>query len=357
MVEVEREKLLDVLITVKPALAVQQFVPVLGCFCFTGGNVYAYNDTIGITAPSPINMSLGISSHILDVLKTMTGKIVKLSEEDSVVKVVCSRTSLKLPSVSDDQFIFAPPTPKKPKPSFQIPFSKEVKQGIDLCLQGFAENPTVPLQRGLVLELVSGKMYLYSTNNVTVSRYFVGKAPESAPDLITVLPQAFCIAMLELAKDDSSPPIINFDSKADSVWAFFSSGVSLFAKQPSPFDISPLKALFKKFPSTAEPILEDLVSAAGRASLLSRLGGGADRTELKKSKKGNLSIVTSTSSAGAATDIVKGTGPDNVLVVSPESFNKAVGLCDAMSFTSSTVCFTKGTKFKHILSVLEWRDV
>ena len=105
-----RKLLLDRLGKVKPALATNDLIPALTHLWFSGDEVLAYNDAVGISAPCDAGFAGMVpGATLLAVLGTSRAKDVEFSPGDGEVLVKAASAKIKLPLLPVDKPLFEMP--------------------------------------------------------------------------------------------------------------------------------------------------------------------------------------------------------------------------------------------------------
>ena len=195
---VDREELLKVLSLIKPALSIQDFVPIQLNFCFTGDIVYAFD---GIQCA-------GIDYKVKDVfsvfgdlffklLQGYNAKQLSINVSDSIVNVTIGKSKLKLSCLPEKEFTFD--FPDLPKHAlFKV--TEDFITGVSKCLISVSEDQRVENQCGVILDLSDRIQYLYSTNEDCISRYRLKRfTPKERIKIL--IPKLFCEQLISLFKE------------------------------------------------------------------------------------------------------------------------------------------------------------
>lgn len=217
-----------------PTLSQHKFYPILSHICFDGDILYSFNDVVSIQIPLKTRFHVAVPGkqfyETLNSFSDSKDKIVKIKIENSSMLLESGNTELTLPILGKDSFIY---DRKIDKDSEGFLLNDQFIDGIKKCLISVGRDPSHPAQMGITLSVnTKGEMYLYSTNNFTISRYFV-ESIDNGPLLdipvFYILPEEFCINLIKLYdKDEENEAVLSLSDTMVSV--DFSSGVYLSSK-------------------------------------------------------------------------------------------------------------------------------
>lgn len=196
----ERNKLLNILATVEPALAATDLLPILTHFWFTGEEVMAYNDVIALSIPFETEFTAAIKGSVLKALLTKaTHKEVEMDISKDQVNVKCGRVKMTMPILSSESFLFEFPEVSEDD---VLPVDPEqFAQGLDVCLQSLGAHISEPERKGILIEAAGKKsLNLYSTDSVTMSHAIVNtKTAHGVKEHFTIS-ESFCDMAVKLMK-------------------------------------------------------------------------------------------------------------------------------------------------------------
>ena len=228
-----RADLLYALNTIKPAIGKGIFVPVLSHFCFSAEYVTAYDDSIAIAMPYKAGFEAAVPGDLLlRLLGSLTSSDLGLSLKDGTLHVASGRSRFKVPTLPPEAFILKL-NGHGACESFEV--DSDFLQAVEGCLISTGVDPTHPAQMGLTLvrEANGKEVYytLYSTDNVTMSRYELkgdldieGAVPEGG----IIMPTEFCRLLLALSRFFNEQPVVAVYEAV--VMAHFKNGATLFGK-------------------------------------------------------------------------------------------------------------------------------
>lgn len=166
----ESTALNETLKQVSPALSTNDIVPVFRCYCFSGGTVTAFDERVAIQAPC---VGFPLEGAIDGVLlskwvNSAAGKDITVQEASGDAVFKAGRSRLKLPIIPADEFLFKfPKLGKQPTVEFgwedfmwALQKSK-ISMGID---------PASPTLLGITMHFSAGRITMYSSNNITMTR-------------------------------------------------------------------------------------------------------------------------------------------------------------------------------------------
>lgn len=228
-----RSELLNALNMVKPALGKTVFVPVLGHFCFDGERVTAYDDSIAISVACEAPIEAAVPGDLfLRLLGSLTADDVTLTLKEGTLHVACGKSKLKVPTLPPAAFIFKE---KGHGAGQACEVSEDTLRAIERCLIATGVDPTHPAQMGLTLvreEEVNDAYYtLYSTDNVTMSRYELEDdlgLDEAVPAGGIIMPTEFCRQLVAMSRALNKTPTLTVHEAA--VIARFGGDALLFGK-------------------------------------------------------------------------------------------------------------------------------
>jgi len=243
---IEVKKLLEALLSVKPAiLQNQHFIPVLSFFCFSGGYVFAYNDTLAIASKYGSNMldGLALPDYFYDMLKASNVKSIKIQEVvDNVLKIRLGKALVKFPFLESNSFLFVPPPLEDYVPTYTLRVDPGFIDGVKDCLLNVIDDPTVPNQKGITLEVGwkgpdRRKAQLYSTDNVTVTRCVTEsivknkKGDDSEGSRVScIIPKNFCVELVLLFKKVLEGNSLRLNINDSFCWVTYKGVRTIFTK-------------------------------------------------------------------------------------------------------------------------------
>lgn len=147
--------------------------PIFNHFCFRGDGqiVYAYNDVAAIITTLDSNVNVGLRADaLLGVLPTL-GQDLELRAVGDTVKLTSGDVKLELASLPPEAFQFEPPEPKW---DIDIPIDAEFTAGLTRCAQTVDDKTHHREFAGISFEASQGKLTIYSSDNIRISRFIVG---------------------------------------------------------------------------------------------------------------------------------------------------------------------------------------
>jgi len=196
----EREELLEVLSLCKGSLSAQEFIPIQTHFCFTGNSVYAYNDVQCVEVEIETDLNCGLQGKMLySVLSSYNQSEVDLTQDDGHVLIKAGKTKTKLPLLPSSDFVFE--YPDDSQDTLKIKVDTTFLYGLKKCLISVGTDPRCPEEMGVTVSIDGADGYLYSTDNVTISRYKLPIKVLGGKFVNNIsLPKEFCQTLLSLTE-------------------------------------------------------------------------------------------------------------------------------------------------------------
>lgn len=224
----KRTAIIRKLENVAPALSVNQLIPLLSNFWFTGKLMMAFNDQIALAVPLVTTFKGAVSSKLLELLKASHADEITMEKEGENLRVkgTDGGTNIKL-KMLEPRFIFTMPEATiKTKSRDQWPTLRAVEH----CMLSIGTDTSVIEQLGVTLEpdAAKGRIGFYATDDSTLTRAYV-KASEF-PNKRAILPRLFCEQMLRLDGQSDKPPfafelsVRDTESGAKERYALYSVG-------------------------------------------------------------------------------------------------------------------------------------
>lgn len=205
----KRSEFLEALSLAKPAVGRALFVPILSHYCLTGDALYAYDDSIAIVINTPTLVRCAVPADlIVRLLTSMSGEEMSLVLEGAELRVSCGRSKVKLPTLPESAFIYTPQA-SGARVHTSVEVTEDMLQGLSQCLVSVGVDQTHPAQMGITWDRAGRRAMLYSTDNVTMSRYAL-KDADACPDDAVILPTAFCRELISLCNKvpEGTPPAV-----------------------------------------------------------------------------------------------------------------------------------------------------
>lgn len=234
----DRKQLLNVLGTVRPALATSSLVQVLTHLCFSEREVLAYNDQIGISAPLSAGFSGAVpGTTLLAMLGASRARDVEFAAAADKLSVRAGGAKIALSLSPPESFLFSmPKLAGDPLPVSSEGFVEAVRG----CLRSVSPDTSVPDQLGVTLIPKKKSVEMYSINGASMS---MARVPLSGPQTVrrrVVVAAPFCEQMVRLAGGGKKAALAAAD---DHALLRTASGVRLFGKLvdvPKPLDFEGL---------------------------------------------------------------------------------------------------------------------
>ena len=367
----DRKELLAALAIVEPSLAVNDLIPALTHFWFTGSEVMAYNDVISISVPFETDIIGSIKGKVMyDFLSKCTAKSVEFkgieldskseAVEDNNLLIKCGRATLKIRLFSEDMFLFKIPDYEEWE---QISVdSTDLIDSLDVCLQSIGNHVAEPERNGITfIPKERNTIHMYSTDGITLSHASVkNKVRSKLPDRF-VLSHAFCAAAKRLfAKMKNKGYEMYIDE--DYVVLIFSNGIKLFGRLVE--DLHPLQyeGVFEKYLPDRDtkymmPLPKTLPTGVERAYVaVSRAAEPKTIFSIDKDNKGPYLRLTAESEYGVIRDKIR-LDKKNVKSLTIKVDLKRFRDCgldvfDHIRFTDKCIVLAKGKDKFHLISVL-----
>lgn len=335
----DRKQLLDALSVVRPALATASLIPSLTHLMFRDGEILAFNDQIGISAPCGADFTGCVPGvTLLGVLSASKAKDVEFISGEDEVAIKAGGARVKLGVMPVGSFLFAMPTP--PDGVRGVVVDESFIDGLRGCLRSVSPDTSVPDQLGVTIIPAKGKSSLFSINGISIS----SAAAEVGLRKRCVLPAAFCEQVVRLAAGDRKAKMY-----VDDIGALLtlSSGVRVFAKLvevPRPLDFVAkfTEIVPGNFDEAAIEVPVALRLAVERALVVSDPGGERSYSSVTV-KDGVLTLLTK-SGRGEVRDRIKVAGHSDVSVLVDVQWIKT-GLAaefDQLLVTDDAVIMGKG---------------
>lgn len=349
-----RQDLLDALNLAKPALAVQEFIPVLTHYCFDRATVSAFNDVLAIQLAVDSDLHCAIHGATLQkILAKMDGEVVELVQGESEVAIKSGkdgRSQIRLPIIDKSQFLFDIPA-AEPKASFKL--SKDFLKAMALTLKTVGSNAGHPQELGVTLGLDGEMVDLYSTDNVTIS---AGSAKVSKVagklDSAVILPTPFCETLLAMASAIGDDEIM-LEFGEGYVLADLTGDDLVFSRlvdQTEPYDFESI--ISNHVPEDAEAqaftIPTQFLGTMGRASIL--MSSDTDK-EVKINLEGNKLLISGKGKLGELDDSIalEEEHDPASFHIDPIFVERGAAMCEKMAFLEHSVVFFSHN-FLHMVS-------
>jgi len=367
---INRDVLLNALDLAKPSLSSNEFIPILGYFCFTKNYVVAFNDMTTIRAVlRGTNFQCAVKGDELhSFLSLSDGKRVDITakNDDGLVFKIGS-SKFKAVTLPKDDFIF--PRPNTKNPDAEIDITKTFIKGLELCLISSSQDKSREERYGVTVKITENQMEMYSTDGNTISRFII---TEDVPDteLELVLPYHFCQILvqtfskltgaddeeeeekeileatlkLKITKKKGGYIVAKFPGKC-----FIYSEIDPTVEPPEYEDILDrhLKLLNKKNTYKIPP---KLIVALKKVDAI--LEKDAGRICTFKIKKGRLTILATSSSGSRIIEPMKlaKTAPDIRLATDPGLLMRVVANCNEIGLVANCVVLRSDPNYCYLVA-------
>lgn len=188
---------------VEPALAINQLIPLLTHYWFTGTHLMAYNDQIGLQYPMKTEFRGAVPGKFLELLKvkstsTSKNKPDKIELSGSTTELVVKqgrRTNFRL-AMLEPNFVFEMPKQSRREPLSEDSMEKLI-DAVSHCLISVGRDTSTIEQLGITLEPENNNVTLYATDGATISRSKLAPGTMRLEARV-VVPTKFCEQMIAL---------------------------------------------------------------------------------------------------------------------------------------------------------------
>lgn len=360
--EVKRALFVNALETVRPALASEgnSFVPVLSHVAVQHGWMTAWNDIHSIQVESPIEGDFealfpgGLVLSFLNLLSSDTVKLVKEpSGSEMRIQGGKSRVTIPLMDLSEQRFQF----PDLSQASAELVITGEILSGMEKCLISVGDNPVQASEMGVYFTVEDGAGVMYSTDEVSMSRYFVESLRGDFEEGIGILLSKESVSLLLRMNSRMRSSNIDLHVVSKAGVFYFDDGAVLTTKLVVDPEVLPFGQIFKKHvgdTSSIKPatIPDDLERAIQRSQLVLR--SSQDR-RMRMEVEGDTIHFHTSSPSGEVSDTVKFSSDvgDAVLYIDPSLISKALAVCRTMKVIGDVIYFEDWEgRFQHMVSTL-----
>lgn len=331
-----RKELVEKLELTSRALAQSNIIPILQSFCFTGKQVIAYDDNLGIMAPCETKERFVVNGKtLLGLLSNSHSEAVEFSIEGHDLIVKAGRSTFKLPHDPVEDYLFKEPDGKQF--SLKIPIAMELLNGLGACLLTASKDQTQGALMGVCL---TGKS-LYSTDGDAISRFTGYWASKEA----YILPNSFCEALIKFSPEKGELALGKewCRAKLDTGYVIY----GRLVETDTPIDYEDWIKKTIKGVAQFDPLPKGFNAALSRARVV------ADPESAKTvltAQAGRLKMLTETS-MGVVKDTLAFAEQDEVEAnVSAELIQRCASLTDEMAVFNNCCAFKKGDELFILVS-------
>lgn len=176
----DAKTLADALDMASGSLLNLEYLPILTCFAFEGESFHAYDDRCATVVSLDTGLNCGIrGDKLIELIKTYRGDIT-LSATDDEVTVKRKGSTIRLPCMPPDTFIYTAPDQRK-LGGFSFPMSDAFVDALLLANESVGRDSLRPDWAGVILIIKQNSVQLYATDNMTVVAI---KFPDLTPKVI-----------------------------------------------------------------------------------------------------------------------------------------------------------------------------
>ncbi len=181
----------------KPSLGAPDTIPTLNHFCFDNDVIYSYNDITAIVVEEQTGLSCALLGDTLIGLLEASGDEdieIKIDAKAANASIKFSSGTAKIPILPASEFVFQFP---EGETVFDLALTADVIKAIEICLISVSADSLKPEFAGVTLNVDKTGVVLYSSDNVTASRYVMEKKI-GRKSVSVVIPSAACQHLIKL---------------------------------------------------------------------------------------------------------------------------------------------------------------
>ena len=337
--------LLFALNAAKTSLVGVDFIPILSHFCFAGDTVYAYDDVSAVI----VSLETGIhgavkGSTLLGILQTC-GEEVELVQKALTLTIKTDTGETDLPMLSEKEFLFKFPEDAS---DWEIALDDTLKEAFSRCIVTVGRDPRRPEFIGVTFMHGKGQgALLYSTDNISLSRYTVGE-PKNI-NVRVVIPRPAVQQALDLSKLTTEPPLLGM-SDTNVIFSFNTTPPIFVIARLMEFKGTDFEAVINQHSDgyVGFEVPADLERVIERSCVV--LSKAAEKNTLLAVNDKTLSINTETELGRAGTNLaISAKVPKAQVVVNAEILRRVLSLTKEMGVTDRSICL-RSESFVHVIS-------
>lgn len=202
-----REQLADALALAAPALSPSGVIPALACFCFDGEFVTAYDDVVAVRTPLKTKFKCGVRGQtLISFLSITKASEIELTKEGETFIVSAAKAKLKLPVISQEDFIFKVPSDK----ASALPLDEGFLTGLEDAIVTMGDDMGKPAMAGVSVSLSEDRVVFYSTDGKHIAGRVQMKMSVAKDSIgrFVVLPPKFASLMLQIGKSHAPTKLL-----------------------------------------------------------------------------------------------------------------------------------------------------
>jgi hypothetical protein len=165
---VKVETLLAALKTCRSAVKQRGIYPVFSCYCFADDIVFGYDDVVAILAKCQTGLVAAVRGDLLlGTVETFRGEIALEAKEDGHVVIKSGKSTVKVPSMGPDTFLFEPPEDLGSKLELEV--SSDFFAGLTKCAATVGDDAQHREFTAVCLSYADKRFTLYSSDDIRLS--------------------------------------------------------------------------------------------------------------------------------------------------------------------------------------------
>lgn len=336
--KIKREKLVEILTTVKPGLSKKSIIEQASHFIFTGKEILTYNDRICILYPLESEFSCSIPAE--EFYKILTGihcEDIELTFNNDKLLIAGDHVKANLTIDTGDSII---------EKTNSLAFNKALKkkqslpdnfiEALSLCMFSVSKDETRPELTGVLIE----DQYVASTDGIRISEY---KMSNSIDDVILIP----ATSIIELVK---------FNAKYfyfDKSWAYFiAENNAIFASILIDAEYPDYTKFLKGFDTKEITLPDNMEQIINTSSILAEGNYDLDKEITIRISKNKIEC-KSQNEKGSILYESKFDYQDNNIefIINPFCLSKILSYTKSMFYSENKVLF-RNKSFKHIIALV-----
>ena len=349
---INREALTKAAALVAPALSSQNFIPALSHIRFRNNTLTAYNDISALCVSCEHPLECLIPGDLLiKSLGALSGQQVKIEEdEDGRLIMSSGRSKIKLPTLPVSDFPLQWPTSE----AASLQLHAEMIEGIARCLVSVGTNTKHPAQMGVTMDTENGACVLFSTDNVSLSRYRTQRPLKLPADIPLIMPRFFCEQVVALSKAflEQQAFLVMFTG---ALQVDFPDAATVFSKTPVDLEPVDFQRMFNRHcgPRAIEALV-DIPDSFDRAFERAALVLTSEQSKVTEVHcEGDSIRLLSRCPMGEADDTMPYDGPEfQPFGVDPTLVLRVCKTCSSVSLAGDALVLTDGSDmtFTHMIA-------